>query len=137
MKEAGESLRVASTPSQPHLSVRATGQPRSRVLVRGWLARNDSPGIPSLASRCLLGILGVDAAIEWSAFPGIQMYSPRVDVAVGPFSVEVGSLGPEYDQLLGRHREFFQGLTRIHDVNVRSFDPSEDASDWSRMDRHN
>lgn len=82
-------------------------------------------------------VLQVEVRCEWAAFPGIAMYSPRVDVAVGPFSIEEGTLGDDYDRLLRRHRRFIGRLRRCHDQNVRGSDPSEARSDLASMMQEN
>jgi hypothetical protein len=82
-------------------------------------------------------LLGVDATVEWPAFPGMQMYSPRVDVAIGPFSVDEGTLGREYDELVRDHRTFFRQLIRLHDLNIQGFDPGELSGDLEVVGYHN
>lgn len=58
---------------------------------------------------------------EWRAFEGIgYQYSPRVDIAVGPFSiVPNGNQTAEYNRLL-RDPEIDTFLQRIYDLHVEN-----------------
>ncbi len=81
--------------------------------------------------------LGVEAKVEWAAFPRMEMYSPRLDVAVGPFSVDEGTLGNQYDGLIRDNLGFFQELVRHHDLNVQGFDAGEASGDLDQVGYHN
>lgn len=65
---------------------------------------------------------GVPVKSEWAAFEGFKNhYSPRVDIAVGPFSIEPGYvLIQEYDTLIQRAdiRPFLKKLYDLHVENV-------------------
>jgi hypothetical protein len=49
-----------------------------------------------------------------------RMYSPAVDIAVGPFAVTRQYI-TEYDELLAVHRPFIESLVDEHQRNVRAF----------------
>jgi hypothetical protein len=48
------------------------------------------------------------------------MYSPWVDIAVGPFALE-GRYGLEYDEMLYRYRGLLDGLLAAHGENATIF----------------
>ena len=60
---------------------------------------------------------------EWRSitnFPGL--YSPRIDVAVGPFSdSRGGNRRNEYDRLMDRTKGFIESLFDLHFANVRQY----------------
>lgn len=74
-------------------------------------------------------VFQVDVVREWAAFPRTGIYSPRVDVAVGPFSVEEGSLGPGYDALVAKNHSQLAQLAALHHENTLAFDGSEIVPD--------
>lgn len=49
-----------------------------------------------------------------------MIYSPRIDLAVGPFATEWGLAG-EFDGMLERHRGLVQRLLEAHGSNMRVF----------------
>lgn len=56
--------------------------------------------------------------IEWSAMRDEpQAYSPRVDIAVGPFAVE-GRYIAKYDALMDRSRAFVEKVIDFHNTNI-------------------
>lgn len=61
----------------------------------------------------------VDIKTEWRAEMGSSIYSPRVDVAVGPFAIH-NSLANEYDDLIDRSRDFIEALISQHNQNIRT-----------------
>jgi len=74
---------------------------------------------------------GTDVETEWRAISTIKgLYSPRLDIAVGPFSVERHhTQGGTYDRLMDRSRVFFERLISFHQLNVenhRTRDPQID-----------
>jgi hypothetical protein len=60
-------------------------------------------------------------ACEWRTFSNDDggFYSPRLDVAVGPFATGELQLGAEYDGMVTTNREFFLGLFEIFLRNLR------------------
>ena len=63
---------------------------------------------------------GVEVEEEWSSAYGVHMYSPRVDIAVGPFAVTHGEQFTEaYDELMRQSRDFILGMIQHHRSNVR------------------
>jgi hypothetical protein len=65
---------------------------------------------------------GLEVNNEWTAFTGYHNhYSPRVDIAVGPFSIVAGQNQTHcYDQLAATEniRLFFRKLYNIHIQNI-------------------
>jgi len=112
----------------------AAAAARSR---RGSTAPTDTPTLgdllasPAIYERwlaeTLARVLRVPTTKGWFAFQGMAMYSPRVDVAVGPFSIEEGSLGNEYDELVTRFGRLVSNLRAAHERNVDGFDFSDPA----------
>jgi len=66
-----------------------------------------------------LGALhGVDAVMEWRAMQGqLGVYSPRLDVAVGPFATRELQYGPRFDGLLKAHHGFVQSAYEFSNEN--------------------
>jgi hypothetical protein len=62
-------------------------------------------------------------AREWRSIDNIRgLYSPRIDVAVGPFStLRGGNLREEYNQLLDNTRAFIERLLAFHRENVERY----------------
>jgi len=57
---------------------------------------------------------------EWPAeIKDLNLYSPRLDLAIGPFAINT-SLQNEYDQLQTRYHIFIDGLIEIHNQNIHS-----------------
>ena len=80
-------------------------------------------GTPALAQRRLLERLcerfDQECRMEWHAFSGIDsQYSPRLDLAVGPFAIGDLKLEEKYDALTEVHREYMASLWRAHVSNV-------------------
>jgi len=60
---------------------------------------------------------------EWRAITNIRgLYSPRIDVAVGPFStIRGGNCIEEYDHLMDLSRRFVEQLLLCHRQNVTAY----------------
>lgn len=59
---------------------------------------------------------------QWPAFTGADgHYSPRLDIAVGPFAVGDLELGPDYDRLAVRHQDFLECRWESHRDNLQGF----------------
>ncbi len=57
--------------------------------------------------------------MEWQAFSGTDgQYSPRLDLAVGPFAIGDLKLEKEYNKLTYQHEEYLESLWRLHSSNV-------------------
>ena len=65
---------------------------------------------------------------EWQTITDIGgLYSPRIDIAVGPFSVirDVNKI-VEYNQLMDTHEAFISKLIEYNNTNIRTYrDPDE------------
>jgi hypothetical protein len=61
--------------------------------------------------------------VEWRAIANIRgLYSPRIDVAVGPFSVvRGGNCIAEYDELMDSSRDFIEQILEYHHANVTTY----------------
>lgn len=59
---------------------------------------------------------------EWSSISDGQRYTPRIDIAVGPFAIQT-QLGQEYDQLMGvgQSNILIRCLIRHHLLNIADF----------------
>lgn len=81
--------------------------------------REYQDSIYPLLRRKLGGLVIED---EWTAFRGFNNhYSPRVDIAVGPFSTEPGQNQiREYNRLVQQHNinSFLRGLYDLHVENI-------------------
>ena len=65
----------------------------------------------------------VPVEIEWASTFDNNMYSPRVDIAVGPFAVERDvRFTEDYDNLMRGSRDFVHRLIRHHLRNVKGLD---------------
>jgi len=83
-------------------------------------ARVDTPALaqPILLQR-LCTRFGQDCKGEWPAFDGtLRQYSPRLDLAVGPFAVGNLKLEAKYDDLTSRHRKYLELLWGLHVSNL-------------------
>lgn len=64
---------------------------------------------------------GVEVKTEWATMVGeLRMYSPRLDIAVGPFAT-IRRYIQEYDDLMERNRTFIEALIETHNSNLREF----------------
>jgi hypothetical protein len=62
---------------------------------------------------------GLEARTEWGTVLGsLGCYSPRLDVAAGPFASDNLRCGHEYDVLQETHSNFLEELIRHHSTNV-------------------
>ena len=60
---------------------------------------------------------------EWRSMKDeLGIYSPRVDVAVGPFATQ-GKYIMEYDELMDNSQNFINKLLNYHLININLFDP--------------
>lgn len=66
---------------------------------------------------------------EWRSEFGMDSYSPRPDIAIGPFAIGTRRLEHEYNQLAAKHHTLLARLSAFHQQNVRAFgDPSSTIS---------
>lgn len=82
----------------------------------------------------------LEARREWPAFVGVKgQYSPRVDIAVGPFSVTPNqNQARNYDRLFQRYRSFLKDVHDIHRANFASDDIIEYTfTPFNRINRLN
>ncbi len=82
-------------------------------------------------------VLRIFAQVEtkWRPFIGYgrRIYSPEIDLAVGPYTIGQ-SCQEEYDQLLDKSREFVQSLIVMHNQNVEG---EEETTEFERLSRFN
>ena len=84
------------------------------------------------AAQRLFGLLppelDVPVETEWQAVTSIQgIYSPRIDIAMGPFSVTRGeSYCKIYDHLMIQLRPFINSLITAHTANVVQYRSTDD-----------
>ena len=73
--------------------------------------------VPLIANK----LTDLEVVNEWSAFRGINyQYSPRVDIAIGPFSVAPGkNQTAEYNRIL-RRDDIDTFLKRVYDYHVEN-----------------
>lgn len=65
---------------------------------------------------------GVETTTEWSTMRGeLGVYSPRLDVAVGPFATGSKRCGREYDDLIRRHGAFLRRAYESSNENFNAF----------------
>lgn len=61
--------------------------------------------------------------VEWRTIANIRgLYSPRIDVAIGPFSVvRGGNCIAEYNELMDSSRDFIEQILEYHRANVATY----------------
>lgn len=65
----------------------------------------------------------IDVVAEWRSMKDeLGIYSPRVDVAVGPFATQ-GTYIMEYDELMDNSQNFINKLLNYHLMNINVPDP--------------
>lgn len=76
---------------------------------------------------------------EWRAITNISgLYCPRIDIAVGPFSVRRGgNCISEYDQLMNNTRGFIDQLLIHHQDNITRFHGNVNVSSFTTLRDHN
>ncbi len=63
---------------------------------------------------------GIEVEEEWSSAFGAEVYSPRVDIAIGPFAITHGERFIEvYDELMTRSESFIRALIQHHLKNTQ------------------
>lgn len=84
------------------------------------------------------GTLGYATSREWrSRFDLVNCYSPRLDLAVGPFAID-GQFGHEYDRLEDRNQAFLATIFDLYRGNVhRSGTPGIELPDHHHSMNHN
>lgn len=91
---------------------------RSVAPHRVTINRNDIRQFQDALGRQLTSLLKVEVRSEWRTMAGLAMYSPCLDVAVGPFATGELQLGEKFDALLARHHEFLHHLYELSNENV-------------------
>ncbi len=80
---------------------------------------------------------GCPVSAEWSAMRGEpETYSPRVDIAVGPYALDRG-YGDEYDALGRIHQRFLERIHAKFRLNVASLDPTDFVPPLDDICAHN
>lgn len=71
--------------------------------------------------------------IEWPAFNGVKdIYSPRVDLAVGPFAYNTRH-DNSYNSLLNDSRNFIEKLIEKHNENLSEFNLESDFNSFNDL----
>lgn len=76
----------------------------------------------------LLSLWFQQVETEWRAITNISgIYSPRIDIAVGPFSVVPGGncIG-EYEKLINQSSKTIENLIFFHNINIQQYRISDD-----------
>jgi hypothetical protein len=85
-----------------------------------------------LAGKLVPLFAGVPVVTEWAAMRGEQkLYSPRLDIAIGPFAVGDLVYIEEFDELLEKHDRF---LRMLYDYSVSNFSDFGEAGSIFEMD---
>lgn len=81
---------------------------------------------------------GVESEIEWSAMRGqMGMYSPRLDVAVGPFATGELRYGGRFDELLNAYAGFIQIAYRLSNENCARYGEGAHIFDFGEVTHSN
>jgi hypothetical protein len=80
---------------------------------------------------------GAETRTEWAAMSGLRFYSPRLDIAVGPFATGNLRFGDKFDELLRRHGHFVRHLCELSDQNVDAFAEQGPKFPFERVTHHN
>lgn len=73
---------------------------------------------------------GVPVKTEWATMRDENgLYSPRLDLAVGPFAVQDNVYVAEFDRLLETHYHFVQRLYDLSVSNLKKYDASPEIVD--------
>lgn len=68
-----------------------------------------------------LELIYEEVKTEWSSMARQQgIYSPQVDIAVGPFAIDKRCID-DYDSLMKESRDFIEGLLKKHKNNIKAF----------------
>ncbi|MEP1782114.1 hypothetical protein [Reichenbachiella sp.] len=85
---------------------------------------------------------GLEVISEWISFRGDRtQYSPRVDIAVGPFNIGPGpNISHEYDNILNTNvaaRRFLETAFGLHNTNMETLAPELAFRDFDELIRIN
>jgi len=81
----------------------------------------------------LLSKIYSDVQTEWAAMSDEEnMYSPRIDIAVGPFATNMRR-GSEYDEMMNSSRGFIEEIIRIHTQNIESLTNSDTTLSFDNL----
>lgn len=85
----------------------------------------------------LQNIYSSEIEVEWSSMSGYRnIYSPRVDLAIGPFAKDTRCI-EQYNQLINSSRGFLDMLIREHNKNLKLFDVAENSSFFDNLEYFN
>jgi hypothetical protein len=94
---------------------------------QSWLAARLSTLHGNVATQC-----------EWATMAGQPgIYSPRLDVAVGPFATGDQQLGTTYDGLIDKHSDFVHRLCEVGNANVAAYGNGAQFSSFDDRARSN
>lgn len=74
--------------------------------------------------------LNLETTCEWNSQMNPNIYAPRLDIAVGPFSIEDGmNLQQEYDNLYDSFELLIYKLVKIHLLNTKEIAADSDNNE--------
>jgi hypothetical protein len=105
------------------------------------LFNNQTPAVEEfkhqVCSRLSLVYPLVPILPEWTSMQDeIGIYSPRLDIAVGPFATD-RQCGDDYDGLMENNKRFINRLIRCHINNVRKYDDKFYSLSFDRLKTKN
>jgi hypothetical protein len=91
-----------------------------------------------LAERLSVLHGNVETRCEWATMAGqLGIYSPRLDVAVGPFATGDQQLGHAYDGLIAEHGNFIHRLCELGNENVDAYGEGAPVSAFEEIAHRN
>jgi hypothetical protein len=88
----------------------------------------------ALAPRLRALFAGVPVESEWASMRGEDgLYSPRLDLAVGPFAIRELVYVSEFNSLLETHRHFVRLLYDFSVANIKEFGTSTEIFDFDEV----
>jgi len=75
----------------------------------------------------------LEVVVEWQAMPRQGKYSPRLDIAIGPFATGDLVYVNEFDDLMRRHRGFMEALYERSHSNFRDFGEMDRPLDFEQL----
>lgn len=75
---------------------------------------------------------------EWMTMRGeLARYSPRLDIAVGPFATGTLRYGEKFDEIFASHQKFIQLLYDVHLENLKQFAEAVEIDQLENIARRN
>lgn len=110
---------------------------RGTALHRVAINRSEIRQFQDALGRRLTTLLKVEVRPEWRTMAGLAMYSPCLDVAVGPFATGDLQLGEKFDALLAQHHEFLHHLYELSTENLDRHGEGGERFDFNDLARRN